>query len=189
MGTPGYIDPLYVETGEYHRHSDVYATGLVVLQALTGRPSVRWSAEGRTLHLTELCFEHRAQPMEVADSSAGWDSDVAGVLIELGLDCTETGRGAAARRPSVPTMIARIGSLIQLKPISPPPDAQRECLVCLEETRGQHRFMPCGHAVCCGECSRQLHDRGAQCVVCRQPIGEVQEGDFPVTWQGGEQHR
>merc|ERR1712166_652122 len=42
VGTPGYIDPEYTRTGQFHRHCDVYAIGCTILQILTGRPSVLW---------------------------------------------------------------------------------------------------------------------------------------------------
>lgn len=59
---------------------------------------------------------------------------------------------------------------------------QHECVVCHDNPRGGCRFMPCGHAVCCVECSKQLIDTTRECPLCRANIQHIQNGDFPEVY-------
>jgi len=184
VGTPGYIDPEYVTSGEYHTHSDVYSMGIVILQLLTGR-AARWGPP--VVNVSDFCYEcSESRDMEaLADPAAAWPEVAIVALVELGLECTETGRGAARRRPTVPTCIERVEDLLQslAAPACPAPWEEMECMVCLEELRGRNRFRPCKHSVCCAGCAAILTARGDACPVCRTPIESVQEGIFRNTFE------
>ena len=184
VGTPGYMDPEWLRTGEFHRHSDVYAMGLTMLQVVTGRPSVLWEEGGQQVTLTDFCEDAEGDAAAVMDPAAEWAEAVACKLLELGLGCTLIGgRRAVAKRPSVEGCIDTVKVLMQLPPAQPPPDAQKECAICLEAPRGRHRFMPCKHSICCGECAEMMKQRGP-CPVCSKPIEQVQEGKFFQTYSG-----
>lgn len=182
VGTPGYMDPEWLRTGQFHRHSDIYAMGLTMLQVVTGRPSVLWEDGDRQVNLTDFC-EDAYNVVSVMDPAAQWSEDMASTLIALGLRCTETGRRCAAKRPSVESCIAEIKALMQLPPVQSPPNAQKECIICLEAPRGRHRFIPCKHSVCCGDCAEMMMQRGL-CPVCSMQIEAVQEGLFFQTYSG-----
>ena len=180
VGTPGYMDPQWIQTGEFHRHCDVYSMGVTMLQLVTGRPTVLWEEGGKKQNLVYFC-EDASDVVRIMDAAAEWPKEAASKLLDLGLCCTETGRRAAAKRPPVTRCIAEVKALMQLPPAQPPPDAQKECAICFEAPRGRHRFMPCKHSVCCGDCATMMCKRGA-CRVCEKPIELVQEGMFFETF-------
>ena len=43
------------------------------------------------------------------------------------------------------------------------------CVICMEEKKN-HVFIPCGHVVCCGKCTKV-----SNCPICREPITHVQK--------------
>lgn len=49
VGTPGYIDPLYADTGRYDQRTDNYAMGISLLVALTGRAALQAKEEAADL--------------------------------------------------------------------------------------------------------------------------------------------
>jgi hypothetical protein len=124
----------------------VYAMGLTLLQVLTGRPSVQWFDQGKKVLLLDHCEEGSEDVTAIIDTNADWASHVAASLLELGLQCTELGHRkvkAADLRPTVAQCIEQLCEFMTLSPLSAPPPCQKECVVCLEEPRGRHRFMPC----------------------------------------------
>jgi len=176
VGTPGYIDPEYIKSGQYHRYSDVYAMGITILQAITGR-AARWTEN----NLADFVYDNQENHALVADQAAEWPAEWLPPLIALGLNCTETGRGAARRRPTVPDCIAEVLRITELPPLPPPPVEQRECMVCLEAPRLTNRFLPCQHAACCNDCAQVMMAQG-HCPICRRAIDSVQEGTFESTF-------
>lgn len=60
MGTMGYLDPKYLETGHLTPKSDIYALGVVYFELLTGRPPSSGS-EGEDSKLTTWVRTHVAQ--------------------------------------------------------------------------------------------------------------------------------
>merc|ERR1712086_998554 len=88
--------------------------GITLLQILTGKPSVHWSEGNRTIEISDWCYETPG-PL-IPDPIATWPADVANALLQLGFECTETGRGAAARRPSVMACIEKVNGMAELPP-------------------------------------------------------------------------
>eukprot|EP00656_Telonema_subtile_P008938 TRINITY_DN14176_c0_g5_i1.p1 TRINITY_DN14176_c0_g5~~TRINITY_DN14176_c0_g5_i1.p1 ORF type:complete len:782 (+),score=165.07 TRINITY_DN14176_c0_g5_i1:52-2397(+) len=188
QGTPGYVDPEFTRSGEYHRYCDVYSMGLVMLQVVTGKASVLWlEGDNTKVHLIDYCDEASEDVGSIEDPLANWTPPVASQLLELGFRCTELSSRKSKVidvRPSVKECSEEVTKMMKLAPLPAPIASQKECVVCLENPRGYHRLMPCRHSVTCGECTAMLQLRGADCIVCENPIEFVQEGWFPDTFDG-----
>jgi len=195
VGTVGYIDPEYIRRHVYHRYCDVYSMGIVMLQCATGRAPL-WNDAGTSASVTlsDFCYDSVEQGHTVAigDPAAGWPSLTLEKLCKLGLQCTETGRNAADNRPDITECISTVGQIIARFGIGTSIGTAavgewepKECMVCLDEPRGENRFLPCRHAVCCNDCAAILLARRelAVCPTCRTRIESVQEGTYRQTFE------
>jgi hypothetical protein len=136
-----------MKSQEYHRHCDVYAFGISLLQMLTGRSAVSWLDAGRSVHITDFCDVDEEDAMSIADLQAGWPQEVAQTLLTLGkqntlgarpltlidfagLECTRSGSLRIAKnRPKMDTVIARIAAMVELPPLPLPAPQAKECMV------------------------------------------------------------
>ena len=135
------------------------------------------------IHLTDFCEDGSDDVASIVDARAEWAVGVAVAVLELGLACMAgTGRRAVKQRPSVAQCIDTVKQLMQLPMLPLPPATQKECVVCLDAPRGQHRFMPCKHSVCCGTCAAMFEESQMPCAICGQPVQRVQEGVFMDTF-------
>ena len=173
VGTPGFIDPLYTETGTYSTVTDGYALGISILMCLGGRPAVG---------LLDVWADALEEPSRETvaprlDRAAAWPDDVAVALtrVVIGLSWQRT-RG---RRMTIDTALRALEAAADdggVRPGVSVVEDERECVVCLVEPRGA-RFT-CGHCVCCAGCASILQTRGGRCPVCRNPIrGLSDQGD------------
>ena len=135
------------------------------------------------VHLTDFCEDGSDDVTSISDARAEWPVGVAVAVLELGLSCMAgTGRRAVKQRPSVVQCIDTVKHLMPLPMLSMPPATQKECVVCLDAPRGQHRFMPCKHSVCCGTCAATFEENKLACPMCSQSVRSVQEGIFMDTF-------
>eukprot|EP00271_Cylindrocystis_brebissonii_P015344 TRINITY_DN3793_c0_g2_i1.p1 TRINITY_DN3793_c0_g2~~TRINITY_DN3793_c0_g2_i1.p1 ORF type:complete len:523 (-),score=89.03 TRINITY_DN3793_c0_g2_i1:293-1861(-) len=51
MGTLGYLDPCYAQTGQLTKRSDVYAYGVVILELISGKKAMGMNEQGRPVTL------------------------------------------------------------------------------------------------------------------------------------------
>ncbi|GJN29408.1 hypothetical protein PR202_gb17634 [Eleusine coracana subsp. coracana] len=85
-GTPMYIDPEFLTTGELTPQSDVYSFGIVILRLLTGKPPVGIKK------LVENALD-KGEIESIVDASAGeWPDLHVQQLAYLGLSCMEMNR-------------------------------------------------------------------------------------------------
>ena len=77
-----------MKSQEYHRHSDVYAFGISLLQMLTGKSSVSWLVAGRNVVITDFCDVDEEDAMTIADPQAGWPQEIAQTVLTLGKQST-----------------------------------------------------------------------------------------------------
>ena len=180
IGTPGFIDPLYTETGQFSEITDGYALGISLLMCLSGRSAVG---------LLEHCADALEDPTPAAvaavvgaDAGAGaWPPAVAVALtrVVIGLSW----RRLRSRRMGVGEALRLLEAAADEGGVRPGvalASAERECVVCLSEPRAA-RF-GCGHCCCCASCAAVLQARRNPCPVCRVPIRAVTErGDALAT--------
>merc|ERR1719183_3495736 len=74
-GTRGYIDPLFITSGQYSQMTDAYAFGVTILVCLTGMPAPQ------AMELEML--EHVSFAPRSVDTSAHWPDNVAIAMAEL----------------------------------------------------------------------------------------------------------
>ncbi|KAM0880910.1 hypothetical protein ACQ4PT_033269 [Festuca glaucescens] len=86
LGTPAYMDPEFLATGEMTPRSDVYSFGIIVLRLLTGKPPV-----GVKRIVEDAMMQGNLN--SVIDTSAGeWPAVHVQQLAHLALGCTEPSR-------------------------------------------------------------------------------------------------
>ncbi|KAM0894809.1 hypothetical protein ACQ4PT_024259 [Festuca glaucescens] len=86
LGTPAYMDPEFLATGEMTPRSDVYSFGIIVMRLLTGKPPV-----GVKRIVEDAMMQGNLNA--VIDTSAGeWPDVHVQQLAHLALGCTEPSR-------------------------------------------------------------------------------------------------
>ena len=170
VGSVGFIDPLYANTGQYSQQTDGYAMGVTLLVCLTGRHA------NDALDMAADMLEDPARAAESGaplDHQTDWPAAVAVELAEivLGLAWRRTLR---ARMPLAEALskLEALSDASDTRPgIAAAPTGPRECVVCMAELRAV-RYR-CGHCVCCEACTTQLE----RCPSCRvAPIHVVARG-------------
>ena len=170
LGTPGYIDPLVSNSGQYSEATDGYAMGMTLTVALVNKPQLADNLEV----LDELLEDPTCAP-RYADATAGWPEAVS--LKLAGLIKGLMGARQRRNRMSHHAALADLEKLAdehELRPgIAAAPDV-KECVVCMVNPRAT-RF-GCGHALCCAHCADELVKRGDVCPTCRCTITIADRG-------------
>eukprot|EP01041_Mallomonas_annulata_P002292 gene2292-4458_t len=190
MGTPGYIDPLHMRTGDLNFRSDIYSLGIVLLQLLTGVPI----AVDRSLSPPALIA--RMEPFLEKESyvvaeSGIWPPSVAVGLGRLIQSCLSL---HIADRPESCEVI--FNTLKQLNSIAENIDNnsrhngsvhklsyehQRPCAICLGERPIDTRIHPCLHSCLCHADATALMQFAGCCPLCSVRIQRIERGNFEDT--------
>ena len=170
VGSVGFIDPIYANTGQYSQQTDGYAMGVTLLVCLTGRHAN--DALDAAADMLEDPTRAGASGAPL-DPQTDWPAAVAVELagIVLGLSWRRTLR---ARMPLAEALskLEALSDASDTRPgIAATPTGPRECVVCMVEHRAV-RYR-CGHCICCEACTAQLE----RCPSCRvAPIHVVARG-------------
>ncbi|XP_008647631.2 putative leucine-rich repeat receptor-like serine/threonine-protein kinase At2g19230 isoform X3 [Zea mays] len=114
VGTPGYVDPEYLETMQPSTKSDVYSFGVVLLELVTGRPPILHSPQPTSVIQWARQHLARGDIEVVVDASMGGNHDVNSVwkAAEVALQCTEQ---ASAQRPTMGDVVAQLLECLDLE--------------------------------------------------------------------------
>ena len=171
VGSPGFIDPLYTETGRFSEITDGYALGISLLMCLTGR-----SAVGLLDHCADALENPTAEAIAtILSSDAGaWPTGVAAAMtrVVIGLSWQRV----RSRRMGVEEALRLLEAAADeggVRAGVAVASAERECVICMSVPRAA-RF-GCGHCCCCENCAAILQARSNGCPVCRVPIRAVTE--------------
>ena len=171
VGTAGFIDPLYSNSGHYSATTDGYALGITLLMCLLGVPAVNAMAEAE-----DMLEDPKLAP-SLVKRSADWPGEVAieATKIVVGLSWVRTTR----RRLSLTDALLRLEQLatdVDVRTgIADMPQLARECVVCMLRPRAV-RF-GCGHSSTCAECAAELQQRHSPCPNCRVLIRIMHRGE------------
>ena len=169
VGTAGYVDPLYANTGHYSQMTDGYALGISLLVCLTGKPALE------ALDASEGMLEEPSRSdVNAFDPQAGWPEEVATELVHLVVGLAW--RRSARQRMALADALARIEALADANSTRPgiaAASGRRAARV--RRVHGSRRAprYRCGHCVACEACTLQLE----RCPSCRvAPIEVVARG-------------
>ena len=177
IGTAGYVDPLYANTGQYSQHTDGYAMGVTLLTCLVGRPALEAMDRAESMLEEPTLLARQPPGQSCLDATAGWPQATSVALAQLVVGLSWR-RSARSRMP-LSEALATLEELADSSNTRPgiaaaaggASEEGRECVVCMAELRAA-RYQ-CGHCVCCEACTLQLE----RCPSCRVgPIRVVARG-------------
>merc|ERR1712232_971880 len=157
LGTPGYIDPGYANTGVVSPASDVFSLGVIMLELFTGLPAYNTELV-ETGRPAFLHAQIRGMPLadQLRMGTVNWQDD--GAFLRLALACTHL---EDRQRPSA-------AAIVEGMPLMPSNYrwSRADCIVCMERRRS-NRLAPCHHAVLCDICAAQVLRKRRPCPICR----------------------
>ncbi|CAM9101020.1 unnamed protein product [Chrysoparadoxa australica] len=168
QGTVNYLDPSYIRTGLLTDKSDCYSLGVLMLELLLGSLACA-GLVNRVKSILEF------GPETLVDGAVEWAPEAVRPLAALITQCLNEN---PAERPAPREIEMR---LTAIHPFTLCGAFGRTCKICLQATCNT-RFLPCHHSVACEEDAKALVLRGVLCPICREPIEEVEVGDFRATF-------
>lgn len=103
MGSPGYVDPLFLRSGVATKKSDVYSFGVLLLELVTGREAI-CADTGCRLAVTVAPVVSEGRVADVVDRRLGdaYDREEAVTVAALALQCINASSGL---RPSMTDVV------------------------------------------------------------------------------------
>jgi hypothetical protein len=179
LGTFGYMDIVYLTTGEFSPPSDVFSLGVVFLELLTGEAACDSGKRPPILH-ARVGPRLLQDATAVCDALARWPAPMAAQFASIAKDCICPD---STSRPTSQAVLERLSLMVaQAEPQQPQqPPAARECIICMDAPRNS-RLRPCCHVVLCDMCAAAVLPRNSGCPVCRARIQTYDVGDFNATF-------
>ena len=110
IGTQGYMDPAYRNTGKITKESDVYSFGVLLLEVVCGEEPVLIDGAGKNSLIEKVreCEKRNAILDAAAQQLRGEFDEEIKAALSIGLCCVETRRGD---RPTIQIVLGRLLSL------------------------------------------------------------------------------
>lgn len=171
QGTLNYMDPGYLRTGTLNDKSDIYSLGVVMVELLLG-------AVATVGMVNRVRMSLLTQSRALADGAIEWTGNTAEKLADIAHGCcTEL----PAQRSSLRTVLICLEATLGGQRLFVASSAVRTCRICLTAPANT-RFIPCFHSIACQEDASNLLRRRGSCPVCREPIENVETGEFAQTF-------
>jgi hypothetical protein len=212
-GTPGFIDPLYINSrGQVSELTDGYALGVSLLVCLTGRPATSADRAGSLVEEMMDVLDTPSRAGGRVDNAAGWPEGVATEVAALAAGLVHTSRAARVPVPRVSQTLERlceaasqragfqiypdpledggIGALDAIARLLGPGTsgeaaAAAEARECVVcmSEPRSVRFSPCGHAACCESCTQALMRSNDRCPTCRVRIQGIRDRGEQIAYE------
>ncbi|XP_073008171.1 probable LRR receptor-like serine/threonine-protein kinase PAM74 [Typha latifolia] len=104
--SPGYIDPMCLETWKFNEKTDVYSFGVVLLELITGEPPIRHDRDVQIIENVQLSFEAGDINAIVDARLQGmYDTESVWKVTELAMNCTTLD---VDHRPKMPEVVMQL---------------------------------------------------------------------------------
>ncbi|XP_020528657.1 probable LRR receptor-like serine/threonine-protein kinase At2g28960 isoform X7 [Amborella trichopoda] len=117
VGTPGYVDPEYYITNKLNEKSDVYSFGIVLLEILSGQPSI--IIDGQTqerIHIVQWITPNleKGDIQSVVDRrmQGGYDMNSVWKVAEIAMACTQK---IGIKRPTMSEVVNELKGSLNLE--------------------------------------------------------------------------
>ena len=173
IGTFGYMDTGYMQTGEFTPACDVFSFGVVLLELMSGQEAVDSSKRPPILH-ARIGPQIPQAAATIADPSAAWPASVLQQFARKAKECISP---EPALRPSSQVVADVFFAMSDHEPLQ----NDRECVLCMNNMR-RTRLRPCFHVVYCVECANAALQRNNRCPICRTVFTHYDVGTFNQTF-------
>ncbi|GKD33990.1 kinase-like domain, phloem protein 2-like protein [Tanacetum coccineum] len=115
VGTPGYCDPLYMDTYQLTKESDVYSFGVVLFEVLCGRVCYE-NCNGKLkvfVHFWKRCYEQKTlDEIIFPDLKHQLDPSSFEIFVDIAYQCLQISR---EQRPTMSLVVKKLKDALELK--------------------------------------------------------------------------
>ncbi|XP_078428162.1 putative LRR receptor-like serine/threonine-protein kinase At1g51820 isoform X2 [Wolffia australiana] len=113
VGTPGYLDPEYHQTGAANEKVDVYSYGIVLLEIITGRPPITTGTDNLSVVSCVRSKVEIGDISSIADQRLNGDYDVNSMwkAVEIAMACASP---TSSSRPSMSEVAAELKECLKI---------------------------------------------------------------------------
>ncbi|CAM9957744.1 unnamed protein product, partial [Choristocarpus tenellus] len=166
-GTLNYMDPAYLRTGSLTEKSDIFSLGVVMVELLLGAVATAGMVNRVR---ASLLIQARA----LADGAIVWAGNMPEKLAVIAHGCCIE---APQQRSDLRSVMMGLETTLGRRATFVTDATSRTCRICLTKPPNT-RFIPCLHSLACKEDAYRLLQRRGMCPVCREPIEDVEVGEF-----------